>query len=262
MAARTTDAAGLTPRPRSVVGPSGEPRDVEAMFTRYRPLASRLARRYTGTSAGLEDLEQVACVGLVKAIRRFDPDRGCAFSTFAVPTVLGELRHYCRDTAWSAHVPRPVQERVRAVRAAADAHAAHDGRPPSAAEVGLQLGLDEEQVADALCAASALAPVSLDADRGDEEDAGPLLERLGAEEPGYELAECRAVLERVLPLLSDAQRQLLRLRYADGLSQEEIGSRLGLPAGRVARRLRAALDELAALLGVDGGDPPALARAA
>ena len=118
------------------MAPSHATHDLETLVLEHRRLARHLAQRYARSGEQREDLEQVAYLGLVKAARRFDPDRGVAFTTFAVPTILGELRRFCRDTRWAVHVPRPVQEHVQALRRIEDAHQPHTGRSPSAARSG------------------------------------------------------------------------------------------------------------------------------
>ena len=224
-----------------------DPADLEALVSRYRPLARSLARRYARGPSGLEDLEQVACLGLVKAIQRFDPARGFAFTTYAVPTIAGELKRWYRQTAWAAHVPRRVQERVVAVRATADGLTTQ-GRPATAEAVARVLGCETEDVIDALCAAEALMPVSLDGAAGPDADAGPA-QGLGAEDPGFELVERRAAVEDALMQLTRHERELLRLRFDEELTHERIAQRLGTTPGGVARALRDILDQLGACAG-------------
>jgi RNA polymerase sigma-B factor len=210
-----------------------DPADMEELVRRHRPLARALARRYRGGPIASEDLEQAACLGLVKALQRFDPGRGCAFSTFAVPTILGELRRLCRGAIWPAHVPRPVQERVRAVRAASAAHT--PGRKPRAAEIAARLGWSEELVVESLSAAGALDSVPLE---GDE---------IGAVDPGYELVELRCTIEAALPRLDEDERRVLRLRFADERTFGEIGRELALGPAQASRLLRSSVERLAAL---------------
>jgi RNA polymerase sigma-B factor len=230
-----------------------DPADLEALVLRYRPLARKLARRYAQRPGALEDLEQVADLGLVTAIQRFDPARGFAFSTFAVPTISGELKRWQRQTAWAVHVPRSVQERVIAVRAAAD-RLASEGRAAGAQSVAGALDCDPVEVEDALCAAQALAPVALDA--ATTEDGEPIGDRrLGAEDPGFELAEDRASVEPALSRLSRSERELLRLRFDEELSHERIAQRTGASPGEVASELRRSLLRLGEL----AGEPDAIA---
>src|SRR5436309_10565490 len=150
---------------------TGDAQAREELVKRFLPLARQLARRYQRTNEPLDDLMQVACVGLVKAIDRFDPDRGTAFSTYAVPTILGELKRYFRDAGWAVHVPRGMQERVmRLDTAAQELHRRH-GRSPSPKELATELELTEEEVLEAMEAASAYDAVSLEQQRSDSEGA-------------------------------------------------------------------------------------------
>jgi RNA polymerase sigma-B factor len=230
-----------------------DPADLETLVVRYRPLARSLAARHAHRPGAIEDLEQVAYLGLVKAIQRFDPARGFAFSTYAVPTITGELKRWHRQTAWTAHVPRRVQERVVAVRAAADRLATGQGRAAGTREVAGALSCDPEDVGEALLASEALAPVALDAMDAPGE---PGTSRcLAAEDPGFELAEDRAAVEAALLHLSPAERELLRLRYDEELSHERIARRLGTSRGDVATTLRRCLVRLGELAGA----PDALA---
>jgi RNA polymerase sigma-B factor len=212
-----------------------DPADLEELVRRYLPLARSLARRFRNGAVAAEDLDQAACLGLVGALLRFDPARGCAFSTFAVPTILGELRRQCRAAAWPAHVPRPVRERLRDVRAASAALGAESGRAPRAAEIAERLRWSEELVVDSLAAVGALESVPLDGDA------------VGAIDPGYELVELRGAIEAALPQLDDDERRVLRLRYADERTFREIGRELALGPAQAARLVRSSVDRLAAL---------------
>jgi RNA polymerase sigma-B factor len=222
--------------------------DLEQLVLSYLPLAHALARRF-GPRGSREDLEQVACEGLIKAIRRFEPDRGFAFTTFAIPTILGELRRHRRDTAWPAHVPRPLQERIQGVRSAAERHGARCGREPTAAELADVLGCHEEEVLDALTAAASLNVVPLDAPRRDQDPgAGPLAEQIGGPDPAYDRVECLASIEAAAPALSDDHREVVRLRFSEELTHREIARRLNVSRSEVARRLAAAEDSLRSTL--------------
>jgi RNA polymerase sigma-B factor len=195
-------------------------------------------------SATAEDLEQVAYEGLIKAIHRFDPDRGSAFTSFAVPTMLGELRRYLRDTAWPAHVPRPLQERVREVRATAAAFVARRGRTPTARDLASVLDRDIEEVVEALDVTTSLSIASLDAVPARTDNAEPPAERLGSEDPGYEYVECLAAIEQLLPALTRQQRQALRLHFDENLGPRQIARRLGVSRAQAARDLDAAVSTL------------------
>jgi RNA polymerase sigma-B factor len=221
--------------------------DLEALVLSYRPLARGLARRYASSFVGREDLEQAAYEGLIKAIRRFEPERGAPFVSFAVPTILGELRRYLRDTAWPAHVPRSLQERVREVRSAAERFAAAEGRQPTAAELAVRLGCDEGDVAEALGVSSALAVVPLDGPGGERERRpAPNAEQVGAEDPGFERVECLTAIEEALPALTGAQKHVLRLHFGEDLTQRQIAGRLGISRSEVARDLGTAVARLRA----------------
>jgi RNA polymerase sigma-B factor len=208
------------------------------------PLARALARRYT-TGHGDADLEQVACEGLVKALKRFDPERGTPFTSFAVPTVLGELRRHLRDTSWTAHVPRKVQERLSAVRKAATAFSATHGRAPSAQELAFILDCEEESVVDALTAASTLSTVPLDEPTGDGEGL-TVADRLGNVDPGYDLIECLCAIDRALPRLTRDERTVVDLHFRADLTQRQIAAEVGVSRSQVGRLLGSALDTLRA----------------
>jgi RNA polymerase sigma-B factor len=241
----TRDADALFRRYRE----ERRPRDLDLLVRRYRPLARKLALRYARGSEPIDDLEQIAALGLVKAIERFDPGRGFAFSSFAVPTILGEIKRSFRDTAWSARVPRALQERVAEIRRATDEFSAHAGRAPTVAELTARTGHAEEDVVEALQAAQALSPVSMDAPRGggeDDEDS-LVIDRLGDEDDGYERVEDRAAIEAALPALTDVQRRVLHLRFSEQLKQSEIAARLAISQMQVSRVLRAALERLGAV---------------
>lgn len=219
--------------------------DRDELVRRFRPLARKLALRYARSGDGLDDLEQIACLGLVKALDRFDPGRGCAFTSYAVPTILGELKRSFRDTAWSVHVPRSLQERSAKVRAAVEEHETLTGRTPTVGEIAGTLGAGVEDVLEAMDAAGALNAVSLSAPSGTDADEGAtLLERLGVEDSGYELVEDRVTIAAALPELTDVQQEVLRLRFDVGMKQTEIAREIGVSQMQVSRVLRAGLDRL------------------
>jgi RNA polymerase sigma-B factor len=220
-----------------------QPDDLERLVLSYRPLARALARRYEASGAR-DDLEQAACEGLIKAIQRFDPDRGYAFTSFAVPTILGELRRHRRETGWAVRVPRALQERVQALRAAGDRLTAAAGRAPTAAELADWIGCDEEQVVDALCAAASVTVVSLHGRSGADGDGSTIVDQLGDADPGYERVECLAAIEDALAALSPMEMTVIKLRFGDELTQREIAGRLHVSRSEVARVLRGAVERL------------------
>jgi RNA polymerase sigma-B factor len=222
-----------------------DPADLERLVVSYRSLARGLARRYSAVTAGPEDLEQVAYEGLIKAIQRFDPEYGSAFTSFAVPTILGELRRYLRDTAWPAHVPRPLQERVREVRTTAAAFASRRGRTPTARELADVLEREIEEVVEALDVTISLCMASLDSMSARTQNGRQApADRLGSEDPGYEHVEYLAAIEQLLPALTRHQRQALRLHFDEDLGYRQIARRLGVSRAQAARDLDAAVTTL------------------
>jgi RNA polymerase sigma-B factor len=221
----------------------------EQLVQRYIRLAHKLARRYARSSEPLEDLEQVACLGLVRAIDRFDPSFGTTFSTFAVPTILGELRRHFRDRTWALRVPRELRDLAAAVERAADRLAAEHGRSPSVAEVAEAVGQPIEHVVAAREAALAYRCDSIDRPlRADEVDgAATLADRLG--EPDRELSRVESVVlldQLATEALSERERVVLRLRFEHDLLQREIADRIGVSQMQVSRILRDAVDRLRA----------------
>ncbi len=215
------------------------------MVLEHLPLARKLARRYSHSPQMAEDLMQVAALGLIRAVDRFDPDRGVSFSSFAVPTILGELKRHFRDTRWALHVPRELQERAQSVDREVEQLTTKLGREPRPREVADSLGIDVEQVLEAQSAHGAFDAQSLDAPvmaaDGNSDSAGDLI---GIEDDGYELAEDRASIEPALDGLSDRDRLTLRLRFDRDMTQAEIGRRLGISQMQVSRILRRALNDM------------------
>jgi RNA polymerase sigma-B factor len=217
----------------------------EAVIERFLPLARRLARRYERVDEPMDDLVQVACIGLVKAVDRFDPTRGIAFSSFAVPTILGELKRYFRDAGWAVHVPRSIQERVLEVNRAVTELSRTHGRSPTPAELAAATDFTLEEVLEAMEAATAYDSVPLEAPRSPEEgETERVVERLGAEDPGYELAEYSATLGPELSALPERDRRVLYLRFVEDMTQSEIAEQIGVSQMHVSRLIRAALAKL------------------
>ncbi len=221
-----------------------DPAAREALVERFLPLARQLARRYQRAGEPRDDLIQVASLGLLKAIERFDPKRETAFSSFAVPTLLGELKRHFRDKGWSVRVPRDLQELAVKVDRVGEDMGRELGRAPTPAEIGERLNATPEQVLEAREAAGAYRAVSLDRPRGEDDDDETVAQTFGAEDPGFGLAEDAATVERLMTVLSERERQVLRLRFADDLTQSEIGARVGVSQMHVSRILRATLDKL------------------
>jgi RNA polymerase sigma-B factor len=225
----------------------------DALIDRFQPLARRLARRYLTSAEPFDDLVQVASVGLVAAVNRFDPHRGIPFTAFAIPTILGELKRYFRDTGWSAHVPRGAQEAALRVQEASQQLTAHTGRAPNVDELAQYLELDTEQVLAGLEAASAHFAMSLDApaDAPDTETREPLHAHVGRVEDGYALVELAASMTTVITRLPYLERRALTLRLRDDLKQTEIAEQLNCSQMQVSRLLRRAVTRLRELTDPD-----------
>jgi RNA polymerase sigma-B factor len=217
----------------------------EALVERFLPLARQLARRYQRGGEQLDDLVQVASLGLLKAIDRFDPTRETAFSSFAVPTILGELKRHFRDKGWSVRVPRDLQELAVRLEPTSEALSRELGRAATPTELAEQLGVTLEQLLEAREAAGAYRAVSLDRPRDDDEDgAEGLGVAFGIEDPGFGEAEDSATVERLMRVLTERERDVLRLRFAEDLTQAEIGARVGVSQMHVSRIIRQAIGRL------------------
>src|ERR1700710_594299 len=220
----------------------------EALVRRFMPLARRLARRYERSSEPFEDLLQVASLGLLKALDRFDPQRGHPFSSFAVPTILGEMRRYFRDSGWSVHVPRGEQERALKVRDAQETFANEHGHAPTVNQLAEYLEVETGEVIEALQAIQAYEALSLDAPRpGADGDAMTYGEAVGHDDERYELVELDATVTAVLERIPKRERMILRMRFVEDLTQTEIAARVGVSQMQVSRLLRRSLDQLRAL---------------
>jgi RNA polymerase sigma-B factor len=217
----------------------------DQLVQRLLPLAKRMARRYRRSDEPLDDLVQVATLGLIKAIDRFDPARETAFSSYAVPTMLGELKRYFRDNGWAVHVPRGMQERVMQVDGAIKELSRQLGRSPSVAEIAESLNSSAEQVLEAMEASSAYDAVSLDSYRfGDEGDGETYAESIGFEDERFDLVEYGATIAPTLQALPARDRIVLHLRFVEDLTQAEIAARVGVSQMHVSRLIRRALDRL------------------
>ncbi len=220
------------------------------VVTEYAPMARRLARRYRDRGVETDDLEQVARLGLVKAVRRFDPTRR-SFAAYAVPTVLGELRRHFRDKAWAVRPTRSTQELQSAVTAARDALRTEEQHTPTDDEVAERLHVSRADVREADAAHDAFAPQSLD--RPSAVDGLPGHEHLGAEDPHLDAVDRLQSVVPAVRSLSEEDRRLLELRFVDDLTQREIGERLGISQMQVSRRLSRALAEVRDRMGdLDG----------
>lgn len=229
---------------------TGDPAARDALILAHQRLAVYLASKFADRGEPLEDLIQVAQIGLINAVDRYDLSRGLEFSTFATPTIVGEIRRHFRDKLWSVHVPRRLREVNRVLMRSVETLSQRLGRSPTIAEMAEETGVPFDVVLEALDAGHAYAPISLDADGADEEDGrtGALLESLGREDAALEQLEDRTTLEWALRNLPDREREIVTLRYSTQLSQGEIARRLGVSQMHVSRLQRVALDRLRALI--------------
>jgi RNA polymerase sigma-B factor len=217
----------------------------EELCERFLPLARDLALRYTYTDEPLEDLVQVASLGLIKAIDRFEPGRGTKFTSYAAPTILGELKRHFRDKGWSLHVPRDLQERTLALSRATETLSKELGRSPKVREAADHLGCSVEQVLEAQEAAASYEAASLDAPATrDDGESAALVDLLGQDDSSYELVEDREAIASTWRDLPEVERQVLELRFMHDLTQREIGERIGYSQMHVSRLLRRALNRL------------------
>jgi RNA polymerase sigma-B factor len=227
----------------------------EQLVERFLPLARQLARRYQRAGEPLDDLLQVASMGLIKAIDRFDPDREIAFSSYAVPTILGEIKRHFRDRTWAVRVPRDLQELTLRVDREVGVLSEELRRQPSVAELAAAVGADEEQVLEALQAGGAYRAMSIDAPRGSsaDDEAATLAESVGVDEDGFDRAEDRATLANLLTIVTPREREVLRMRFEEDMTQAEIGAVIGVSQMQVSRVIRQALSRLRAAAGADAG---------
>jgi RNA polymerase sigma-B factor len=221
--------------------------DRDWLVERYLPLARHVAARYRGGSEPMDDLQQVAALALVKAIDRFDPERGASFSSYAVPTISGELRRHFRDHTWALRVPRDLQELAVKVGKTESALQSQLGRVPTAAELADHLDVSVEDLLEARDAVGANRMSSLDApvSSGDE-DGASLADMLGGDDERLDHVERVMTVGSALDVLEPREREILRLRFHEELTQSAIGERVGLSQMHVSRLIRQALDTLRA----------------
>jgi RNA polymerase sigma-B factor len=217
------------------------------LIERHLGIAHHLARRYRHRGVADDDLVQVATIGLLKAVDRFDPERGASFASFATPTILGELRRYFRDSTWAVRVPRQLQERVLAISGAVGPLAQRLARSPSPAEIATETGLTEEEVLEALEADGAYGTTSLEpaSESGARTDTTMRL----ADDPegrAEHLVERRLLAEYLVGTLSERERHIVELRFVDGLTQSQIAERIGVSQMQVSRLLTRALASMRA----------------
>jgi RNA polymerase sigma-B factor len=216
----------------------------DKLIERSLPLARKLARRYVPSSEPYEDLVQVASLGLVKAVERFDPSRGFAFTSFAVPTIVGELKLYFRDSGWALHVDRGAQERARKVIDAQQRISAATGHAPTVGELAQYLEVSDEEILDGLQTAEAYDAVSLDAPLQGDDGTSTRLESIGDDDGSLELIDDQATIFAAAKHLPQREREILFLRFGEDLTQTEIAERVGVSQMQVSRLLRKSLERL------------------
>lgn len=220
---------------------TGDPAVRDELVAAHLRLATHLARRFANRGVPADDLEQVAALGLLKAIDRFEPERGLEFSTFATPTIVGELKRHFRDKGWAVRVPRRVQELHVRLNGLVGELTHRLGRSPTIAELAAAARTSEEEVLEAMEAAQAYRSNSLD---GTDDDGGPGASQLGLDDQGLFAAENRVFVEELLAHLPPRDQLMLRLRYYDEMTQSEIAERLGISQMHVSRLLTRCLAEL------------------
>jgi RNA polymerase sigma-B factor len=216
----------------------------EQLIHEHMALVEYLARRFTGRGEPLDDLVQVATIGLIKAIDRFDPERGVEFSTYATPTIVGEIKRHFRDKGWAVRVPRRLQElKLSLTRATAELSQSL-GRSPTVAELAQHLELSEEEVLEGLESAHAYSTVSLDAPEGDDEGGAAVADSLGMVDEALEGVEHRESLKPLLEALPPREKRILVLRFFGGMTQSQIAAELGISQMHVSRLLTRTLTQL------------------
>ena len=220
----------------------------EVLVQRHLPLVRSLARRYAGRGEALDDIEQVGAIGLIKAIDRYDLEREVALTTYATPNVVGEIKRHFRDKGWAIRVPRALQELNGKMGPTIERLTAKLGRSPSIAEIAGELKSTPEEVLEALEVGSAYSTVSLSQGPGGEEDLDPM-ETIGSTDEEFSRSEDRASLEPALQRLPHREREILRMRFEDGLTQTQIAEQVGISQMHVSRLIRRSLDRMREQLG-------------
>jgi RNA polymerase sigma-B factor len=214
----------------------------------HRGLAASIANDYRGRGVELDDLVQIAMLGTLKAVERFDPERGIPFSSFASRTVNGEIKRYFRDRTWAVRPPRSAQERHLDLRRARAGLSTQLGRAPTVAELAGQMGISTDEVLDALEAGAAYRATSLDARRAGDDDTSSLAERLSTGEAPSRPVEMRVLVDQLLASLPPREASIMRLRFYEDMTQSEIADQLGISQMHVSRLMRRCLDELREML--------------
>jgi RNA polymerase sigma-B factor len=232
--------------------PPGDPERLrlrDEVVEDHMPYARHIAQRYGGRGGSGEDFEQVAYLGLVKAVDNFDPEFGTGFLGYATPMIIGEIKRYFRDATWGVHVPRRMQELSGALRKATDTLTHDLGREPTIAELAAHLGAEPEEIVEAIDAAGAYTTASLDHPVNTDEQGASLLDFMGEEDSRFEAVIDRQVLTELLTTLGERDKRILLMRYFRGMTQAEIGEELGVSQMQISRLLTRILRELRAGFG-------------
>jgi RNA polymerase sigma-B factor len=218
----------------------------EQLIEQYMSLVRSLARRYSYRGEQLDDLVQIGAIGLIKAIDRFDVNRGVELTTYATPNIIGEIKRHFRDRGWSVRVPRGLQELNIQLSRLIEDLTVQNGRSPTIPELAKAAGVTDEEVLEALESGRAYSSLSLSAGSGGQDDEGELdpLESLGTEEHQYEVSEDRAVLAPGFRVLDERERKILHLRFFEGLTQSQIAQQVGISQMHVSRLIRRSLEKI------------------
>jgi RNA polymerase sigma-B factor len=218
----------------------GDPAAKDQLAQEMLPLARALAGRYSGRGEPLDDLVQVACIGIMKAIEGFDLDRDVRFSSYATPTVLGEIKRHFRDRTWAMRVPRGMQELQLKIAKERDKLTSQNGRSPTVQELADAVEVPFEEVLQTLQSVGARRTRSLDEPTGEDRDM-TLADAIGADDPEMQRTEMRVLLDGAMEVLSSRDREVLRLRFAEDLTQTEISTRIGVSQMQISRIIRQSL---------------------
>jgi RNA polymerase sigma-B factor len=218
----------------------------EQLIEHYMSLVRSLARRYSYRGEQLDDLVQIGAIGLIKAIDRFDLDRGVELTTYATPNIIGEIKRHFRDKGWAVRVPRGLQELNVQLSRLVEQLTVQLGRSPTITELAKASGSTEEEVLEALESGRAYSSLSLSSGGGEGDDELDPLESIGEEEHEYEVSEDRAVLEPGMRALDERERRILHLRFFDGLTQSQIAQQVGISQMHVSRLIRRSLEKIRA----------------
>jgi RNA polymerase sigma-B factor len=226
------------------LGPEAWASARERLVRLHLPLVEHLARRFAGRGEPYDDLVQVGTIGLIKAVDRFETDRGVEFSTYATPTIVGEIKRHFRDRGWAIRVPRRLQEMRLSIATATSDLSQELGSSPTVRELAQRIGVSDEEVLEGLDSANAYATLSLDAPEGTDDRTTSVIETLGEYDAALAIVEDRETIKPLLDLLDDRSRLILGLRFFRGMTQSQIAEEVGISQMHVSRLLSRALDRL------------------